>query len=150
MNKENKNSAKINGKTLDKADKMLYLCKWKFEGRKTLPKTSAFTRGGQKTEEEFYRRRVKYHQHFSTLFSPLAVIISLADRWPSPALVISRAVAMRHAGALPVLYGLLVPWGRGLLRPSRACSCAKRPQPVSKRTNSKTNIKTNLKTSNQL
>lgn len=95
---------------------MLYLCKWKFEGRKTLPKTSAFTRGGQKTEEEFYRRRVKYHQHFSTLFSPLTVTISLADRWPSPALAISRAVAMRHAGALPVLYGLLVPWGRGFLR----------------------------------
>ena len=47
---------------------MLYLCKWKFVGRKTLPKTSAFTRVGQKTEEEFYRRRVKYHQHFSTLF----------------------------------------------------------------------------------
>ena len=99
---------------------MLYLCKWKFEGRKTLPKTSAFTRGGQKTEEEFYRRRVKYHQHFSTLFSPLTVIISLADRWPSPALAISRAVAMRHAVALPVLYGLLVPWGRGLSRPSIA------------------------------
>ena len=76
-----------------------------------------FTRGGQKTEEEFYRRRVKYHQHFSTLFSPLTVTISLADRWPSPALAISRAVAMRHAGALPVLYGLLVPWGRGFLRP---------------------------------
>ena len=111
---------KINGKTLDKAEKILYLCKWKFEGRKTLPKTSAFTRGGQKTEEEFYRRRVKYHQHFSTLFSPLTVTISLADRWPSPALAISRAVAMRHAGALPVLYGLLVPWGGGFYAPSRA------------------------------
>ena len=126
---------------------MLYLCKWKFEGRKTLPKTSAFTRGGQKTEEEFYRRRVKYHQHFSTLFSPLTVIISLADGWPLPVLAISHAVAMRHAGALPVLYGLPVPWGRGIFAPpAERAAVPSGPSPYQR----EPTVKPTLNTSNQL
>ena len=68
-----------------------------------------------KQKKNFTEEELSITSTSALSFSPLTVIISLADRWPSPALVISRAVAMRHAGALPVLYGLLVPWGRGLL-----------------------------------